>query len=94
VLISTGEQVTIALLAMALQDLGLKAKSYTGWQVPVLTDSTFTKARIEHRRRNMRADLDAASGHRRRLPGRRRAGNITTLGRGGSDTSAWPWRRR
>ncbi|NWG30907.1 MAG: aspartate kinase [Rhodocyclaceae bacterium] len=90
VMVSTGEQVTIALLAMALQDLGIKAKSYTGGQVKVLTDSTFTKARIlsidEH---NIRADLDAdtvviVAG----FQGVDELGNITTLGRGGSDTSA------
>src|SRR5712691_6717548 len=46
VVASTGEQVTIALLAMALLELGVKAKSYTGWQVKFLTDSAFTKARI------------------------------------------------
>src|SRR4051794_9015198 len=46
VVASTGEQVTVGLLAMALLDLGLKARSYTGWQVKILTDSAFTKARI------------------------------------------------
>jgi aspartate kinase len=90
VMISTGEQVTIALLAMALQDIGIKARSYTGAQVKVLTDSTHTKARIlsidEH---NMRRDLDAdtvviVAG----FQGVDENGNITTLGRGGSDTSA------
>jgi aspartate kinase len=50
-MLATGEQVSIALLAMALRDLGLKAKSYTGGQVKVLTDSAFSKARIlEYRR--------------------------------------------
>ena len=58
-MISTGEQVTIALLAMAIRDLGLKAKSYTGSQVKVLTDSTFTKARILGiDDANIRRDLD------------------------------------
>jgi aspartate kinase len=90
VVASTGEQVTIGLLSMALMDLGLKAKSYTGAQVRVLTDSAFTKARIvsidEER---LRADL--AAGY---IPvvagfqGMDSAGNLTTLGRGGSDTSA------
>src|SRR5690606_27165257 len=47
VMISTGEQVTIALLSMALRDLGIKSRSYTGWQVPIRTDNAFTKARIE-----------------------------------------------
>ncbi|MDD5249325.1 MAG: aspartate kinase [Rhodocyclaceae bacterium] len=89
VMISTGEQVTIALLAMALMDLGLKAKSYTGSQVKVLTDSTFTKARIlDIDGDNIRRDLDAGTvvivaG----FQGVDADGNITTLGRGGSDTS-------
>ena len=90
VVASTGEQVTIGLLSMALMELGLKAKSYTGAQVKVLTDSAFTKARIERIDENrMRADLDAGfvvvvAG----FQGVDAAGNITTLGRGGSDTSA------
>ncbi|HEX8963954.1 MAG TPA: aspartate kinase [Rhodocyclaceae bacterium] len=89
VMVSTGEQVTIALLAMALKDLGLKAKSYTGGQVKVLTDSTFTKARIlDIESENMRRDLNAGTvvivaG----FQGVDNEGNITTLGRGGSDTS-------
>jgi len=89
VMISTGEQVTIALLAMALQDLGIKAKSYTGAQVKVLTDSTFTKARIlSIDEQNMRRDLDddtvvIVAG----FQGVDDEGNITTLGRGGSDTT-------
>ncbi|WP_296752967.1 aspartate kinase [Thiobacillus sp.] len=88
-MVSTGEQVTIALLAMALKDLGLKAKSYTGAQVRILTDNAFTKARIlsidESR---MRADLD--SGHVVVVAGFQgvdEQGNVTTLGRGGSDTT-------
>ena len=88
-LVSTGEQVTIALLAMALKDLGLKAKSYTGPQVRILTDSAFTKARIlSIDEANMRADLD--SGHVVVVAGFQgvdEQGNITTLGRGGSDTT-------
>ncbi|MDO9064843.1 MAG: aspartate kinase [Sulfuricella sp.] len=89
VLVSTGEQVTIALLSMALMELGLKAKSYTGSQVKIITDSAHSKARIldieEH---NMRADLDAGyvvvvAG----FQGVDEKGNITTLGRGGSDTT-------
>jgi len=89
VMISTGEQVTIALLAMALKDMGIKAKSYTGAQVKVLTDSTFTKARIlDIEEANMRRDLDndtvvIVAG----FQGVDEQGNITTLGRGGSDTS-------
>lgn len=88
-LVSTGEQVTIALLAMALKDLGLKARSYTGPQVRILTDSAFTKARIlSIDEANMRADLD--SGHVVVVAGFQgvdEQGNITTLGRGGSDTT-------
>jgi aspartate kinase len=90
VVASTGEQVTIGLLAMALKDMGLKAKSYTGWQVHVLTDSAFTKARIvEIDEKKIRADLAAGSivvvaG----FQGADEFGNVTTLGRGGSDTSA------
>jgi len=90
VIASTGEQVTIALLAMAMHEEGLKAKSYTGSQVRVLTDSTFTKARIlKIDDERIRADL--ASGHVVVVAGFQGAddhGNITTLGRGGSDTSA------
>ena len=89
VMISTGEQVTIALLAMALKDLGIKAKSYTGWQVPIRTDNAFTKARIESiPEANMRADLN--DGHVVVVAGFQGIdgnGNITTLGRGGSDTT-------
>ena len=85
VLVATGEQVTIALLAMALKDLGLKAKSYTGAQVRILTDDAHTKARILNiDEANMRADLD--SGHVIVVAGFQGvdgAGNITTLGRGG-----------
>ena len=89
VLVSTGEQVTIALLAMALKDLGLKARSYTGSQVRILTDNAFTKARILGiDEANMRRDLDA--GHVVVVAGFQGVdedGNITTLGRGGSDTT-------
>jgi len=90
VVASTGEQVTIGLLAMALKQLGLNAKSYTGHQVRVLTDSAFTKARIiDIEEKRIRADLDAGTivlvaG----FQGQDELGNITTLGRGGSDTSA------
>ncbi|MCE2970765.1 MAG: aspartate kinase, partial [Burkholderiales bacterium] len=90
VVASTGEQVTIGLLAMALKEQGLKAKSYTGPQVHVLTDSAFTKARIiEIDEKKIRADL--ADGYVVVVAGFQGAdehGNITTLGRGGSDTSA------
>ncbi len=89
VMVSTGEQVTIALLAMALMEIGIKAKSYTGAQVRVLTDSAFTKARIVSiDEEKMRADLD--SGHVVVVAGFQGVdmdGNITTLGRGGSDTT-------
>lgn len=89
VLLSTGEQVTIALLSMALHNLGVEARSYTGAQVRILTDSAHTKARIrEIDEANMRADLDAGrvvvvAG----FQGVDEHGNITTLGRGGSDTT-------
>ena len=90
VIASTGEQVTIGLLAIAMQAEGLKAKSYTGAQVKVLTDSAFTKARIlDIDDKAIRADL--ASGHVvvvAGFQGMDESGNITTLGRGGSDTSA------
>ena len=89
VMVSTGEQVTIALLAMALKDQGVEARSYTGAQVKILTDSAHTRARIlSIDEQKMRADLDAGSvvivaG----FQGVDEAGNITTLGRGGSDTT-------
>ena len=90
VVAATGEQVTIGLLAMALKQLGLKAKSYTGHQVRVLTDSAFNKARIlEIEVSRIRADL--ATGHVvlvAGFQGQDEFGNLTTLGRGGSDTSA------
>jgi aspartate kinase len=90
VLISTGEQVTVALLTMALHDLGCDATSYTGSQVKILTDSTYTKARIRQiEDTKIHADLDAGkivvvAG----FQGVDEGGNITTLGRGGSDTTA------
>jgi aspartate kinase len=89
VMVSTGEQVSIALLAMALKDLGVNAKSYTGSQAKILTDSMFTKARIlDIDASDIQADLAAGTvvivaG----FQGTDGAGNITTLGRGGSDTS-------
>ncbi|MBS0286918.1 MAG: aspartate kinase [Proteobacteria bacterium] len=90
VLLSTGEQVSIALLSMALQSLGCAAKSYTGSQVGIHTDSAHTKARIEHiDETNIRADL--AQGYVVVVAGFQGVdalGNITTLGRGGSDTTA------
>ena len=90
VIAATGEQVTIGLLAIALMQEGLKAKSYTGPQVKVLTDSAFTKARIMNiDDKAIRADL--AKGYVvvvAGFQGMDEQGNITTLGRGGSDTSA------
>jgi aspartate kinase len=90
VLVSTGEQVTIALLCMALNKIGLEARSYTGGQVRILTDNAHGKARIKeidgHR---IKEDLNAGrvvvvAG----FQGADELGNITTLGRGGSDTTA------
>ncbi|MDP6166148.1 MAG: aspartate kinase [Gammaproteobacteria bacterium] len=89
VLVSTGEQVTIALLCMALKDRGCDARSYTGGQVKIRTDSSHMKARIQNIDvSNMRADLEngrvvVVAG----FQGVDELGNITTLGRGGSDTT-------
>jgi len=89
VLLSTGEQVTIALLSMALEKIGCPAKSYTGSQVHILTDSAHNKARIKDiDGSRIRDDLDAGrvvvvAG----FQGVDEHGNITTLGRGGSDTT-------
>ncbi len=89
-LAATGEQASSALLAIALQSEGLQSVSYAGWQVPIRTDSAYTKARIESiDDARVRADLQAGkvvivTG----FQGADAAGNITTLGRGGSDTSA------
>jgi aspartate kinase len=89
-LAATGEQASSALLAIALQAEGVEAVSYAGWQVPIKTNSAYTKARIESiDDQRVRADLDAGkvvivTGFQGIDPG----GNITTLGRGGSDTSA------
>ena len=90
VLLSTGEQVTIALLAMKLQESGCAARSYTGHQVRIGTDSAYTRARIVHiDDTRIRGDLAAGrvvvvAG----FQGEDEDGNITTLGRGGSDTTA------
>ena len=89
VMVSTGEQVSIGMTALALIDLGIKAKSYTGSQVKILTDDAHTKARIlkiDHN--NIQEDLDkgyvvVVAG----FQGVDEYGNITTLGRGGSDTT-------
>ncbi len=90
VVVSTGEQVTIGLLAMALQAIGVPARSWTGWQVPVLTDSAASKARIN------KIDVEGLNECLARgmvtvvagFQGIDGDGRITTLGRGGSDTSA------
>ncbi len=90
VLLSTGEQVTIALLSMALQKIDCSARSYTGSQIPITTDSAHSKARIRDiDAAKVRADLDAGmvvvvAG----FQGVDEGGRITTLGRGGSDTTA------
>ncbi|HLU80425.1 MAG TPA: aspartate kinase [Burkholderiaceae bacterium] len=89
-LAATGEQASSALLAIALQAEGVSARSFTGWQVPVRTDSSFTKARINSIDGDrIQSELDAGrvvivTG----FQGIDDEGNITTLGRGGSDTSA------
>jgi len=89
VIASTGEQVSIGLLSIALHKLGVKARSYTGWQVPILTDAAYNKARIlAIEDRNIREDLAEdrvviVAG----FQGIDDDNNITTLGRGGSDTT-------
>jgi aspartate kinase len=89
-LAATGEQASSALLAIALQAEGLESVSYAGWQVPIRTNSAYTKARIESiDDKRVRADLShgkvvIVTG----FQGMDEFGNITTLGRGGSDTSA------
>ncbi len=90
VLVASGEQVSIALLAMCLKSMGYKAKSYHGWQVPIITDSVFSKARIEEiPDTKVRADLkDGSIVIVAGFQGIDKDGNVTTLGRGGSDTSA------
>jgi len=88
-LVSTGEQVSIALVAMALEEKGCPARSYTGAQVRILTDSAYTKARIQEidsaliRRDLSEGKVVVVAG----FQGIDEAGNITTLGRGGSDTT-------
>ena len=89
-LASTGEQASSALLAIALQALGIESISYAGWQVPIKTNSAYTKARIESiDDKRVMADLNQGrvviiTG----FQGVDEHGHITTLGRGGSDTSA------
>ena len=89
VMVSTGEQVTVALLSMALMEAGIQARSYTGGQVKILTDSAYTKARIVSidetliRRDLAEGRVVVVAG----FQGVDEKGNITTLGRGGSDTT-------
>src|SRR6516225_241211 len=90
VVVSSGEQVTAGLLALALQDLGVDARSWLGWQLPLRTDGVHGKARIEHidvtglRNRLARGQVGVVAGFQGIGP----RGRVTTLGRGGSDTSA------
>lgn len=90
VLLSTGEQVTIALLSMALNHAGVKARSFTGWQVPIVSDDTHAKARIQNiEPDSLRSALDdgnvtVVAG----FQGVTESNRISTLGRGGSDTTA------
>ena len=90
VLVSTGEQITVAKLAMTLQEIGIKAVSLTGWQIPIITDSNYSEARIryienETIKEYIRAgNVVVVAG----FQGVDELGNITTLGRGGSDTTA------
>src|SRR5437016_1925691 len=90
VVVSSGEQVTAGLMAMALQDLGLNARSWLGWQVPIRTDGVHSKARIEAidnaeiERRFAEGQVAVIAGFQGLGP----RGRVTTLGRGGSDTSA------
>jgi aspartate kinase len=87
---ATGEQVSVGLLSMALLAIGKKAVSYAGWQVPIKTDSSYTKARIESID-DTKVKADLAEGKIVIITGFQgidQQGNITTLGRGGSDTSA------
>ncbi|MBQ0930994.1 aspartate kinase [Ideonella alba] len=86
----TGEQVSVGLLSLALQAEGMQAVSYTGWQVPVRTDSAYTKARIQSID-DARVRADLAAGRVVVITGFQGVdedNNVTTLGRGGSDTSA------
>jgi aspartate kinase len=90
VVVSTGEQVTIGLMAIALQDIGIDARSWTGWQLPIRTDDAHGRARIleipvaELERRMATGQVAVVAGFQGLGPDNR----VTTLGRGGSDTSA------
>ena len=89
-IVATGEQVTVGLLAIALQNIGIDARSWLGWQVPIKTDSTHSSARIaeieadEIAKRLSQGQVAVVAG----FQGISEEGRITTLGRGGSDTSA------
>jgi aspartate kinase len=90
VVVSTGEQVTIGLVALALQAVGVDARSWTGWQLPIMTDGAHAKARIE-RIETAEIERRMATGQVPVVPGFQGLGpdnRVTTLGRGGSDTSA------
>ena len=93
-LLSTGEQVTVSLLAITFAAMGYSARSYCGWQIPLVTDSGFGAARINKTdTESMIADLRnglivVVAG----FQGVDENGNVTTLGRGGSDASASLWR--
>lgn len=90
VIATTGEQITVGLLSLALKNIGIKAKSYCGWQIPITTSDDFTQARIKHISTNKIAKelnqgiIIIVAGFQGISP----HGDITTLGRGGSDTSA------
>ncbi|WNJ99604.1 aspartate kinase [Thalassospiraceae bacterium LMO-JJ14] len=89
-IVATGEQVTVGLLSLALQDIGIPARSWLGWQIPIHTDGVHGKARIQRietedmEKRLARGDVCVVAGFQGLGPDNR----ITTLGRGGSDTSA------
>ena len=90
VLLSVGEQITIAKLAIYLNKLGYKAVSYTGWQIPIITDNTFGNANIVNIKTKKilkelnKGNIVIVAG----FQGINKKGDITTLGRGGSDTTA------
>ena len=87
--ISSGEQVTSGLLAIALNELGIKSKSYQGWQIPFETDNNFSKANIKEIKKD-KILFDLNDGYVIVVPGFQgvHKNRVTTLGRGGSDTSA------
>ena len=92
--VAAGEQVTCGLLAIALQECGVPARSWLGWQVPIRTDGVHGKARIvdidtsELDARMTTGEVPVLAGFQGVAPGTAQAGRIATLGRGGSDTSA------